>query len=114
MNKLICKCCGGQIDKITFRCKFCGTEYDLLPAPYKIETFRYPVEHFAATFNLSEELLHKMDPVEAGEIAVRELIRELSKSIPICMKITMSEDFYRMGVQYRGDIRMIRPQKEGD
>ena len=27
LNPLICKCCGGQIDRVNFICKSCGTAY---------------------------------------------------------------------------------------
>lgn len=26
-SPLICKCCGGQIDRTTLKCRSCGTEY---------------------------------------------------------------------------------------
>lgn len=114
MKPLICKCCGGPVDRIHLKCKFCGIEYDLSPKPLYIETFRNPVEHFTAGFMASDEMLYKMGVETVSKIAVENLTRELSKSIPICMRVIIEEDYSVCGRIYKGDIRMVRPVKVGD
>lgn len=114
IKPLVCKCCGASVDRITLICKFCGVEYELSPKPMKIEIFQNPVEHFSACFNISDEMLYKMSPTDVSKIAVDNLVRELSKSIPICMDITVDDDMHQFGRRYRGDIRMIRPKNRGD
>lgn len=108
-NPMICKCCGGRIDRGSLKCDFCGVEYEVTPKPLRIETFQNPVEHFQAKFIASHEIFYKMEPEEISEVAVRQLVKELSKSIPICMQVTQQEDMCNYCTEYIGDIRMIRP-----
>ena len=110
-NPMICKCCGGKIDRGSLKCDFCGVEYEVTPKPLHIETFQNPVEHFQAKFVAAHEIFYKMEPEEISEIAVRQLVKQLSKSIPICMQVTKHDNLRDYCTEYKGDIRMIRPVK---
>lgn len=108
-NAMICKCCGGTVDRGSLRCNFCGVQYEITPKPMRIETFQNPVEHFSASFVAAHEIFYKMEPEQISEIAVNQLVKELSKSIPICMQVSKKEHLKDYCTEYRGDIRMIRP-----
>ena len=110
-NAMICKCCGGKIDRGSLKCDFCGVEYEVTPKPLRIETFQNPVEHFQARFVAPGELFSRMEPEQLSEIAVRQLVKELSKSIPICMQVSKISNLRDYNTVYKGDIRMIRPVK---
>lgn len=107
---LICKGCGGAIDRITFKCKYCGTAYDLIPK-YKLELFSNPVEHIAAEFSIDEYMIQKLGPTEASRIAIEELSKELSKSLPLFMRVSTITDYKYGTVKYRGDIHIVRPKQ---
>lgn len=108
-NAMICKCCGGKVDRGSLRCNFCGVQYEITPSHQCIETFQVPVEHFSAKFDVSHEIFYKMEPEQVSEIAVHQLVKELSKSIPICMQVSKKENIRDYITEYRGDIRMVRP-----
>lgn len=108
-NAMICKCCGGTVDRGSLRCNFCGVQYEITPSPLRIETFQNPVEHFSAKFVAPGEIFYKMEPEQMSEIAVHQLVKQLSKSIPICMQVSKKENMRDYTTEYRGDIRMVRP-----
>lgn len=108
-NAMICKCCGGTVDRGSLRCNFCGVQYEITPSPLRIETFQNPVEHFSAKFVAPGEMFYKMEPEQMSEIAVHQLVKQLSKSIPICMQVSKKENMRDYTIEYRGDIRMVRP-----
>ena len=108
-NAMICKCCGAPVDRGSLKCNFCGVEYEITPKPLHIETFQNPVEHFQARFVVENDFFHNLEPEQVSEIAVRQLVKKLSDSIPICMQVTKKEDLYNYCTEYKGDIRMIRP-----
>ena len=108
-NAMICKCCGGTVDRGSLKCNFCGVKYEITPKPLRVETFRNPVEHFQARFVVSHEFFCKMELEQVSEIAVKQLAKELSKSIPICMQVTKRDNLRDFCTEYKGDIRMVRP-----
>ena len=108
-NAMICKCCGGTVDRASLRCNFCGVQYEITPSPLRIETFKNPVEHFSAKFVAPHEIFYKMEPEQISEIAINRLVKELSKSIPICMQVSKKDHLRDYCTEYRGDIRMVRP-----
>ena len=110
----ICPCCGGHVNPVTLKCEFCGVAFkkegsDIL----RIETYRNPVRTFRAGVRLDRFLIHELGMEEASKIAVENLTKELSKSIPLCMTVHEDCNLDLWARTYYGEIKMIEPLHVG-
>lgn len=87
MEKYICDCCGGQINRATMKCEYCGTAYrdtfeDRL---VRIETYdRCPVKTIRAAFSISREHFEESPEHMMGYVA-REMAAKITEEIlPRC------------------------------
>lgn len=107
MEKLVCECCGGQIDAATMKCRYCGTQYrDENDRIVRIETFRNPVKVFSASLLVEDDLMRRKD---GAEYAVKMLANELAKSIPSVMEVRSEYDPIRMATKMQGIIKVVQP-----
>lgn len=84
MDKNICECCGGKINRATMTCEYCGTQYkeDLVnDAVIRIETFHNPVETLRASVIVPDEQMRLMGANDASEWVVRQLAHKFSEHI---------------------------------
>ena len=87
MEKYICDCCGGQINRATMKCEYCGTAYrdtfdDRL---VRIETYdRCPVKTIRAAFSINREYFEK-SPESMMEYVAHEMAAKITEEIlPRC------------------------------
>ena len=111
MKAYKCECCGGEINRATMRCEYCGTQYkeDYDNGVIRIETFRNPVDHYTAMIKFDNDQINCLGPERVSEIAVRELTHKLSDCIAQNMVITHRYDPSTNINYIRGDIKVIRP-----
>ena len=113
-TRYTCQCCGGHIDPQTMTCEYCGTKYkkennDVI----RIETFHNPVQTFAAQVAMDPHILTELGPEKASEIAMNQLVHELSKCIAPMMEV-YSE--YRLDSRthvVNGRIKVVQPIHRG-
>lgn len=110
MNKYICPCCGGTINRASMTCEYCGTgfkeEHDNL---IRIETFRNPVRTFEARVFIPDNWFSEFGVESVSKLAVEELVRELSKSIAPMMEVHNEHDLRTMSNIFSGRIKIIQP-----
>lgn len=108
MDKYICQCCGGKINRNTMICEYCGTQYkkennNVL----RIEQYTAPVREFAARTAIPTQL--SADPQEIMEIAIRHNASELAKIIAPYCEYSVEYDPLRAEHNVRSRIRLIKP-----
>lgn len=107
MEKYVCECCGGQIDRVKMQCKYCGTQYkENYDRPIRIETFTNPVRTFSACVEVESK--------ENAEYAIKALANELSKVIPSVMEVRTEYDPRIMTNRVYGRIKVIQPVNVSD
>ena len=106
-----CECCGGNINRATLKCEYCGTQYkdDQNDAIIRIETFRNPVDTYTAAVRFCDEDIHTIGPDKISEIAIKELTHKLSDCIAQNMVISHYYEPSSRSHSIRGDIKVIRP-----
>lgn len=114
MNKYICPCCGGRINRASMTCEYCGTgfkeEHDNL---IRIETFRNPVRTFEAKVSVPDNWFSEFGIESVSKLAVEELVHELSKSIAPMMEVHNEHDLRTMSNIFSGRIKIIQPVNSG-
>ena len=71
MDKYICSCCGGKINRITMTCEYCGTQYEEKHDNLiRIETFRNPVETLGCDIPIPTELFMELGAKKASEVVM--------------------------------------------
>ena len=81
LTALICKCCGGQIDRATLTCKSCGTQYkqktngvlEIISAPRPIR--------FISNAVIIPRFMVDTDPQKAMEYGLKQLAERLAEQI---------------------------------
>ncbi len=110
MKKYICDCCGGQINRATMKCEYCGTayreEYDNV---IRLETYHNPVREYTAKVIVPEEMVDSIGPEKSSEYIIDRLAMELSKAIRENMVIVSRADPFRNTQEVAGYIKMIHP-----
>ena len=108
MDKYICQCCGGKINRETMTCEYCGTQYKKENNHVlRIEQYTAPVREFAARTAIPTGI--SKDPKEIMEIAIRHNASELSKIIAPYCEYSVEYDPQMMTHNVRSRIRLIKP-----
>lgn len=114
MDKYICGCCGGRINRSTMTCEYCGTQYkEENNNIIRIETFRNPVRTFQAKVAIPDSWFREFDAEEVSKMAVKELANELAKAIPPMMEVYQEYDPSYMQHILKGRIKIVQPVNGG-
>lgn len=110
LKPLVCKCCGGTINRKTMKCEYCGTAYERQgeDAVIRIETFRNPVRTFTACVSISDNDVAK-SPDLMSEVALRQLKTKLSDAIASNMVVDVVHDINYMSQKVYGTIKIVQP-----
>lgn len=109
MDKYKCSCCGGNINRATMICEYCGTRYkEEQESVIKIETFRNPVRTLASRVAMDKYFLTK-SPEEASEYAIRTLARQFAEYIAPYMDIQCSFDRLTDHAVLDAQIKVVEP-----
>ena len=109
MDKYKCSCCGGNINRATMICEYCGTRYkEERESVIKIETFRNPVRTLASRVAMDRYFLTK-SPEEASEYAIRTLARQFAECIAPYMDIQCSLDRLTDHAVLDAQIKVVEP-----
>lgn len=112
MKKYICECCGGEIDRATMKCLYCGTPYrEEFDRPIRIETFRNPVKTFNACIEVTDEMMRDKD---GAEYALSVLAKELANAIPPMMEVRYESNPVWHTARLRGTIKIVQPVNVSD
>jgi len=116
MKAFKCECCGGDINRATMKCEYCGTQYkeDYDNGVIRIETFRNPIDHYTAVVTFCDEHIHNIGPEKISEIAVKELSHKLADCIAQNMVVTHRHEPWNRTHYIKGDIKVVRPVQGAD
>ncbi len=107
---LICQCCGGHINRTTYKCEYCGTQYKSEQDQIiRIETYHNPVRSIKSSVRLDHKMVLQLGPEAAAEIVMREITRELSKSLAPFIKLTNYMDYRTCQNIVDGEIKIVQP-----
>ena len=115
MDKYICECCGGKINRATMMCEYCGTQYkeDLVnDAVIRIETFHNPVDTLKASVIVPDEQIRLLGADDASEWVVRQLAHKFSEHISKYMVLENRFEPYERQHHVTATVKMVIP-KEG-
>ena len=92
MDKYKCSCCGGNINRATMTCEYCGTRYkeeqgNLL----RVEMFQSPVQTLKSRFAINAKYFRR-NPQECAEYAIKQLARDFAECIAPYMDMECSFD----------------------
>ena len=117
MEKLVCECCGGTINRSTMICEFCGTKYkrsEYEIQPIRIETYRNPVQTLRYGVDISEMVEYGLSSAEISEIAMKEICDKLSEQIAPYIQLRTEEHLNVSSYPFRrkvinGELKLIQP-----
>lgn len=109
-DKYKCSCCGGDINRATMICEYCGTRYkEDRAGVIRIETFRNPVRTLENQLVLSDRYMMINNPQEYSEYAIRTLARQFAECIAPFMEVEYSYEPSMQTTKLRARIKVIEP-----
>lgn len=119
IKKLTCVCCGAPINRVTSRCEYCGTEYDLndeIPT-IKLETFTNPVKEYSACVLIDKDIA-AMNGEDYMKYAIEQLAREMLPAVIEGMQIKAQSGYDYEAIRTNmlridGRIKMVIPKTSG-
>lgn len=113
IEKYVCQCCGGRIDRISMTCEYCGTRYKEAYADIiRIETFQNPIETLRAEVVLDRYELEALGS-HAGEYVRHRISERIADALADLTKydceFDMNSRFYRV----RGITKVVIPKDKG-
>lgn len=111
MDKYICQCCGGKIDRASMTCEYCGTQYkEENNNVFRVEHVELPVREFATRVNIVDHGIYNQN--EIVEMAIHKIAADLARNIAPYCELSMERDPATMSTNIYGRIRFI-PSKNG-
>lgn len=119
MEKMVCECCGGVINRSTMTCEFCGTqykksEYEHMPI-MRVETYNNPVNTLSYGIDITDMVEHGLSSEDIAEIAMKTICNKLSEQITPYIKISQrasfSPEYPFRRIMVGGDLKLIQPIK---
>ena len=109
MDKYKCSCCGGNINRATMTCEYCGTKYkEEYGNVFRIETFQNPVRTLASKTTVDTRLLYD-NPKEYSEFAIKQLARSFAECIAPYMDVQCMHDPERCITTLEARIKVVEP-----
>lgn len=104
---LLCEQCGGQIDRATRKCPYCGTQYEL-PEGVKVVIDRPGVHRIRCEARLDEAVL-MASPEVATEMTLQQMRKQVADSLLAYMEFVTEVNPMSMHRIIRGEIRVLEP-----
>ena len=103
MDKYVCQCCGGVIDRHTMKCEYCGTTYkaDYETQRLYVETYTNPVRTLRVAATIRPEDLHRLQ-------------EQLAESLLPLMRYETTFDYEHMYYKVYGDLKAVVPINGGE
>ena len=109
MKRYVCECCGANINPITLKCAYCGTQYkDEFDNLVRIHYCQEPIDTYRATVSVSDVDLKCMGE-KAGEIISDILAHRLTEVIKRNISIDVKNMPEYRSQQFTGTIKTVRP-----
>ena len=108
-DKYKCSCCGGNINRATMTCEYCGTQYkNEYGNVLRVETFQNPVRTLGCKRMLDRQVLMN-NPQEYSEYAIRSLAGQFAEAIAPYMYLESSLDYKTGQIILDAKIKVVEP-----
>ena len=114
LKALICKRCGGALDRVTLKCPYCGTyhkwnpDYGMLKAT-RIVVDRPGIEVLQKKIAISNDALLAMPQGEAVDYAQRSICESISESLNPYIEFYSERDIVTLDTIVMGRLRVVKP-----
>lgn len=110
LKPLVCKNCGGQIERSTMKCPYCGTQYESPNGMLKIVVDRPGFHTIRCETRVDMENM-RHNPEAAKEYVLRDMREQIADGLLAYMKFMTSEsyDFMHRCQIIRGEVRVVDP-----
>lgn len=107
---MTCQNCGANINRITLRCDFCGTEYESHNDRIKIVLDRPGVHRIRCQTKVDMECM-RHSPEKVRDYVLRDMREQIADGLLAYMKMTTSECYDPMSLCQiiRGEVRVVDP-----
>ena len=114
MDKYICDCCGGQINRATMKCEYCGTAYKDDVSPIRFETYSNPVKPIRVAFSIDRESISDERYAEdTMRYVAREMTHKIAEEIlPYCIFETDYDPRYQR-IRLFSQCKIVMPIEGG-
>ena len=115
MEKLICTCCGGKINRDTLTCEYCGTQYkkDVDNTYVRIETHKQPLREFAVEYRIIDEMFRELPPAKVSELAMKEIALSIAEIITPFCQYRVQHDIAYNTTRVQARLKVIEPSDVG-
>lgn len=114
LEKLVCQCCGGTINRVTMSCEYCGTKYlmkDNTPT-IRIETFKNPIREVCTKTIIPDYMINKMSNETFHEHVVKQAVNNLAESIADCVNFDTEYDPGNMSYTVHASLKVVVPKEK--
>ena len=109
MEQLVCKSCGAPLES-DGHCSYCGTRYKIdYTRKVMIETTPAQIRKLVATVSFDRRRAIHADEKELGEMAMKEIAREMADQLGSMIKYRTSYDYKLDVTLIRGELRVVEP-----
>lgn len=116
MRELRCKNCGGFINAATYRCEYCGTQYES-PSFYTEHSQRTPiivkagaaVDTIGCSVNVPYEMLKRESSVVVEDFVRRNMAEKIAHEISKNLVIDSETNPVRFERRYFTKLRVVKP-----
>ena len=107
-----CPNCGAPIKSGSFKCAYCGTEYDWIPV-MKVEHLPANVKVLRAKVSVLDDVIRYMNDRERVEGHVRDLaIDNMRPKLREALEIKQQRDPHYCVTEFSANLRVILPLEE--
>lgn len=111
MEALICKNCGGHINRNIMKCEYCGTQYKIENDQFiRVETFQNPVRVYQSEMFIHQDAIDNIPGEDLADIAIKNLSSNLAEAIAPNMDIKTEYDPYMMRQRISARVRIVEPK----
>lgn len=110
MKLFKCQCCGGTVNSATYKCEYCGTQYEKLESDYiRIMSYNPGCQVLKSKMELRKEEIEMMGSQEAARFLSDRLLRNLADALAPYAKMETEFDPRTNREIVTASIRVINP-----
>lgn len=114
MDKYKCTCCGGNINRATMMCEYCGTLYKEEMGVLRIETYTNPVRTLAAKCIIPRREIYFFGEGESANMAMRSIRDQIAEALTEVMSYDVEFDTTGGVYIVRGQVKAVTPADHGE
>ena len=117
LKPLICPQCGAHINRTTYRCEYCGTQFkqEAELNPFQFEVLRPGAVVLRSQCTMPLKAVEMVGGREkASELVIKQMAKELASKIAPYMDVAAEVDLCTMDMRVNARLRIIEPTGKYD